>query len=290
MRCALDHLPFPFLFPSLQVLTWFVSPGREDRYLTINMHRLLPAGLASLSVKIFCANRADLFLQNYITFCPRLKLKSVNFDIYQPSPNGARISLSEIHQLSQAICLHNHLDSLELSIPIDHVALRQVMLSVRLRSASLVLHPTESNLRNIGITSTDIPFCNVKDLELLVWDLRFVSSLLRPRDQMFHSFRLRLDTLREARDVFSFLTALASPQRTHSLQSVHLTFGNLYADSRERFNIPYDNALHCLTYGVLQPLTSLEHLRDLRLLSNQTFLTDEQLKSLVCSWPMLEVL
>lgn len=124
------------------------------------------------------------------------------------------------------------------------------MLSARLRSASLVLHPTESNLRNIGITSTDIPFCNVKDLELLVWDLRFVSSLLRPRDQMFHSFRLRLDTLREARDVFSFLTALASPQRTHSLQSVHLTFGNLYADSRERFNIPYDNALHCLTYGV----------------------------------------
>ncbi|KAF8551816.1 hypothetical protein OG21DRAFT_1512285 [Imleria badia] len=79
--------------------------------------------------------------------------------------------MSEIHPLSQCICTHKHLESLELSVPTDDVALRHAILSPRLRVVSLVLHPHESNLGNIRITSADSPFLNVEEMELNVWDL-----------------------------------------------------------------------------------------------------------------------
>ena len=244
----------------------------------------------SLSVSVERRYGIGLFLQCLIQVLPQLKLKSFDFSTFQCIYTLSDIvSESEIQQLSQVISTQEHLESLVVDIPIGDVLLRSLILSPKLIVASWVLHPIDSNLNNIRITSADIPFRNVKELKLNVWDLHFVSSLLRPLDQMFHTFHLGLNGLHNAETISAFLTILASPQRTDSLQSIRLTFHIAYHSPEH--NIPYNNSVHTLTYRALYPLTSFKHLRELRLHPyNLIFLSDEELAELVHNWPMLEVL
>lgn len=114
--------------------------------------------------------QAPSFLQHLIQLCPRLKLESVRFDIFQVFDYGGSAFMAEIHQLSQTICTQEHL---EVYVLLDGVALRRVMLSSQLGVAVLLLHPTASNVGNICITSADMPFRNVKELELYVLGLPF---------------------------------------------------------------------------------------------------------------------
>ena len=248
------------------------------------MHQLLSPGLVSLSVSIQQTN-IWLFLQNYVRLCPRLKLKSVRLFAY----GIPDLSEAEIHQLSLGISTQEYLEYLEVHTPIDDVALRRVMLSPKLRVAILVLHPIVSNLSNIRFTSADIPFRNVKELELYVWDLHFVSRLLRPQDQMFKTFSLCFTGLDNAEIFSAFLTALASPQRTDSLQSIRLICDNPFAPEPD--DAFYDPSVHCLAYCTLSPLASLKHLREVELsLRNPILLEDGELGELAHNWPMLEKL
>ncbi|KAF8551815.1 hypothetical protein OG21DRAFT_223203 [Imleria badia] len=226
------------LFPNLRVLRWLVLTGRSYLDLTAIMHRLLSYRLVSLSVSLNQTHVGiDSFLQNYVLLCPGSK--SVRFDISHFQPGRGRL---DTHQLSQAIRSQEHLESIQFSVPIDDIALRHVMLSpqLRVRVVSLVLRPKESNLGNIHIPSADTPFRNVKKLEL----------------HTFHTFRLRLRTQGQAEAISAFLTTLASPQCTDSLQSIHLTFGGRYdlSDSEQQVHGLTDNAtFHCLTHDTLLP-------------------------------------
>lgn len=255
------------------------------------MHRILSPTLVSLSTALCRAQPGvDSFLQNYPLLCPGLKF--VEIEICQSFFHPENGSTWEIPKLSQAICTHKHLESLKLSLPIDGVALGHVMLSPQLRVVSLVLHSMEPNLGNIGITSADIPFRNVKQLELFVWDFQFVPRLLRPQDQKFQAFFLHVTGLHDAKTISSLMTALASPQRTESLQSIHLTLSDSHAPYDEYYDPVYNNsAHHYLTYDIFRPLTSFKHLRQLViLLVNHTVLEDEELVNLARNWPVLEAI
>ena len=263
------------------------------------MDQLFSPGLVSISTLIERTSDAQLFLQNYLQLSPRLKLKSLRLPVLADGSRchcGAAhtrghwdFSEAEIHQLSLGISTQECLEYFEVYIPIDNVALRRVMLSPHLKVATLVVHQIVSNLSNIHITSADIPFRNVKELELYVQDLHFVSRLLRWQDQMFKTFRLHLTALDNAETFFAFFTALASPQRTDSLQSIRLTCNNPYAPEPD--NASYDHSVHCLAYRTLSPLASFKHLRGLEvILRNPIFLNDQELGELSRNWPMLEEL
>lgn len=255
------------------------------------MHRLLSPSLVSLSIKLDPTDdRVCSFLQNYPLLC--LGLKSVKLDFQEFSyPPTRRPSRLDVHQLSQAIYMHEHLESFTLPTPIDDMALRHLMLSPWLKFVTLMLYPKELKPDNISITSTDTPFRSVKELELHMWDLHFVSSLLRPNDQAFHMLTLHPHGVDEAKTILAFLTSLASPQRVDSLQSIRLMSSRSFLHPFERNSISYNNAIHRLTYDSLRPLTCFKYLRKLMLLTfNQIFLDDEELAGLACSWPLLEVL
>ena len=274
----------PYLFPNLRVLKWQYLPV-EDPYLAVTMHQLLSPALVSVSALSEWTSNTQLFLQNYVQLSPRLKLNSLRLFVGV----NRDFSEAEIHQLSLGISTQECLECLEVHIPIDDVALRGVMLSPQLRVAILVLHPIASSLSNIHITSADIPFRNVKELELYVRDLHFVSRLLRWQDQMFKTFRLRFTALDNTETFFALFTALASPQRTDSLQSIRLTCDNPYVPAHD--NTSYDHSVHCLAYRTLSPLASLKHLRKLELiLRNPIHLDDGELGELARNWPMLESL
>ena len=263
------------------------------------MNQLLSPGLVSVSAFIERTRNNHLFHQNYLQLSPRLKLKSLRFPALT---DGSRCRCggghtrahwnspeAEIHQLSLGISTQECLEYFEVYIPIDDVALRRVMLSPQLRVAILVVHQIVSNLSNMRITSADIPFRNVKKLELYVRDLHFVSRLLRWQDQMFKTFHLHLTALDNAETFFAFFTALASPQRTDSLRSIQLMCNNPYTPEPD--NASYDHSVHCLAYRTLSPLASFKHLRGLELvLRNPILLDDRELGELSRNWPVLEEL
>ena len=142
------------------------------------MDQLFSPGLVSISTLIERTSDAQLFLQNYLQLSPRLKLKSLRLPVLADGSRchcGAAhtkghwdFSEAEIYQLSLGISTQECLEYFEVYIPIDNVALRRVMLSPHLKVATLVVHQIVSNLSNIHITSADIPFRNVKELELYV--------------------------------------------------------------------------------------------------------------------------
>ena len=266
------------------------------------MDQLLSPSLVSVSTFIERTSDGQLFFQDYLQLSPRSKLKSLRLPVHADSSRcrcGAAhtrahwdFSEAEIHQLSLGISTQECLEYFEVYIPIDNVALRRVMLSPQLRVTTIVVHQIVSNLSNIHITPADIPFRNVEELELYLRDLHSVSRLLRWEDQMFKTCRLYLTALDNAETFFAFFTALASPQRTDSLQSIRLTCKNPYNPyTPEPDNASYDHSVHHLAYRTLSPLASFKHLRELELvLRNPIFLDDRELGELSRNWPLLEEL
>ena len=121
--------------------------------------------------------------------------------------------------LSRSICTNANWEHVELSPPIDNVVLKHLGMSSTLKTVSLTLAPQISRPDQTCFGPEDTPFCNVTDLALALWNsLDFATCFLRPRDQVFHSFEVTLHTSTIAMDVSAFISALASPQRIHSLQ------------------------------------------------------------------------
>ena len=222
------------------------------------------------------------FLANFSFFCPNLKSIAIN-----PGRSHQVIPHTTIEILSRAIVHHQHLERLNVSVPIDDVALVHVALSESLKTLALVLHPEESNLHQVFIPSDTIPFRYIEDLSLDVWDLRFVTSLLRTQDQKFCSFVLYHYSPPTIEAVNALFTALASRQRAHSVQSITLAPDPLVALNEVD---EFDTQLY-VSYETFRPLSSFCHLRRLVIDCTHWFsFDDDELISLARNWPLLQVL
>ena len=233
----------------------------------------------------------ESFLANYPFLCPNCT--SIFLDI-SDSGELEQVSPTTINVLSRAIIHHEHLEHLNISIPIDDVALTHIAMSPELKRLALVLHPDKSKLHQVCVSSDMIPFQNVEHFASEVWDLYFVTTLLRNKDQMFRSFVLRPYRSRPPTEaVFALFTALASPQRTRSLRSISLK-PDFFDVGWHRFSPAELDELsmgHHLTYNTFRPLASLCHLRELVVDLGCWFsIDDDDLLSLARNWPSLHML
>lgn len=278
--------------PNLRVLKWRSGILTKTRsFLSAELvQRLLSPSLISLNVTLSGVDDATLqsFLVNYPFLCPNLESVIINVT------GREQVSNTTIGTLSRAISHYEHLECLNVSVPIDDVALKHVVMSPRFKRLALVLHPEKSNLHQVCIPSDITPFRNVQELSLEVWDLYFVTTLLRTQDQMFRSFVLRHRSPPPTDAIFAFFTALASRQRTCSLRSIHLApvlpdhIDTLHVASGESDELATHDHL---TYDTLRPLTSLRHLREVIIDLGRWFcLDDDDLVSLARNWPLLQTL
>ncbi|KAH0835837.1 hypothetical protein J3R83DRAFT_9706 [Lanmaoa asiatica] len=282
------------LVPNLRVLRWRLGISTKTRPFlsTIITQQLLSPSLISLNVTLSSVDDAILqsFLANYPFPCSNLKSVVIRVT------GREQTSRTAIGTLSRAIPHHEHLECLDVSVPIDDVALTHVTVSQKLKKLALVLDPDKSNLHQVCIPSDIIPFRNVEELSLEVWDLCFVTTLLRTQDQMFRSFVLRHRFPPTIDAVFTFFTALASRQRMRSIQSIRLMpVMSGYAGVEEYHFTPGEfDALamdYQISYDTLRPLTFLCHLRELVVDVGRWFsIDDDDLVSLARNWPLLQVL
>ena len=205
------------------------------------------------------------------------------------------LSQATIASLSEAITLHNHIEHLHLVAPINDVAFAHIAMSPRLKSLRLFLRPDISHLPHVCLPSDIVPFCNLEVLNLEVWDLPSVTTLLRPHGQMFRDIHLIHHTKPTINAISAFFTALASPARARSLRSITLrTRGDRSIELiPQEFQSEPDSSLFSIhiSHDTLNPLTRLTHLRALYMqLFHWMSLSDDGLISLARHWPHLEVL
>ena len=222
------------------------------------------------------------FLANFSSFCPNLKSIAINPGEHQVMPR------TTIKILSQAITHLQYLERFNVPAPVDNIALMHVALSESFKTLALVLHPEESNLQQVFIPSDTIPFRYIKDLFLSVWDLHFVTSLLRTQDQKFCSFVLHYHSPPTVKAVNALFTALASRQRAHSIQSITLTPDS----SRWSSQVDEFNPQLYVSYETFCLLSSFCHLRRLVIIDYTHWFSfnNDELISLARNWPSLQVL
>jgi hypothetical protein len=281
------------LLPNLKALRW--RPYSLQRSLSplpiMFIQQFLNPSLVSLKVTLGDTDDATLqsFLASYPFLCPNLM--SIVLDIGDFGEHE-QVSPTTVKDLSQAITHHEHLEYLYISIPVDDVALMHIAMSPKLKRIGLVLHPDKSELHQVCVPSDTIPFRNVEHLSLDVWDLCFVTTLLRNQDQMFRSFVLRPHRSRPTTDaVFALFTALASRQRTRSLRSISLKPDPFDVNWHHFAPAEVGQMGYHLTHNTFRPLTSLCHLRELVIDLGCWFsIDDDDLLSLTRNWPSLQVL
>ena len=286
---SVDVFPGSFL-PNLRSLYW--RPGRRYSHSSlcdVLLRHLLRPSLDYLYIALSNVDNAafQLFLANYPLLCPNLKFVTMIIFAQQT------LSQTTVASLSQAVMLHNHLEHLRLLAPINDVAFTHIAMSPRLKSLRLILQPDMSHLHRVCLPSDIIPFCNLEVLNLDVWDLPFVTTLLRPHGQTFRDIYLAHHTKPTINAISAFFTALASPVRARSLRSITLQTREdivpIPQESRPEPDVsPF--AIH-ISHDTFRPLTSLAHLRELSIqLDHWMSLSDDGLISLACHWPHLQVL
>ncbi|KAF8137202.1 hypothetical protein EV363DRAFT_654129 [Boletus edulis] len=269
------------LLPNLMVLHWD-SFGLPPHIPIILIQRLLSPTLVSLTATLAEADGATLlsFLDNYPQLCPNLK--SVQFSFL------AGHSATIIQALSRAICSQNTLENVILYAPVDDKALEHLSMLPSLKVLTVTLSE-RSRPRTRSILPTDPLFRNVEVLEFKTSDLDLVTNLLRPRDQIFHTFRLHHHKRLTSKSVVTFLDVLASRSRTRSLQ------GFTFSSSDFSHPVPVDQMAseaprYRLSYETLQPLMVFGSLRFLDIeWSEQISLDDDEVAKLARSWPLLQV-
>ena len=279
----------PFgLLPNLKLLVWKTS---ADPYLVRLVKKLFTPGLVSLDIALY--EGMDMLLplfDDLAHFCPNIK--TLKCDLGRP----LRIpTLRAVDALSNPVNCLGNVEHLEIFEPFDAVTLKRIILSPHFKALGIMLGFL-LEVKHIGITPTDIPFPDVETIDLELWDLGFLTSLLRPHQQRFHSVGIRFhsDGYRpRVQPVLSCFTALATPQRANSVQSIIFSLHgdclheywqevSELVDSPERF---------CLTYETLSPLVSFRCLRKLVVaLNNQISINDDELGTLARGWPLMEVL
>ena len=270
------------LLPNLMVLRW--SPYILTPHIPIiSIQRLLSPTLVSLEATLAEADQATLlsFFDNYPLLCRNLK--SVEFRFSAPLR-----SETTIQALSRAICSQETLGSVILHTPIDGIALTYLCTLPTLKVLSVHLSE-RSRLRMGPFLPTDPLFCSAEVLEFVTSDLDLVISLLRPHDQIFHTFGLYHQGRQTSEAVVRFLKLLTSRSRPSPIQKLTLSIGDI------SHPIPADQMTseamrHRLSYKTLQPLMVLGSLRVLVIeWSEQISLDDDELAALTRSWPLLQV-
>ena len=287
---SIDVSPQSFL-PNLRSLHW--RPGlhySHSSLCNVLLCHLLRPSLESLDINPSNVDDGtfQLFLANYPLLCPNLKFLTIIIITEKTLPQTI------VASLSQAITLHNHLEHLRLLAPINDVAFTHIAMSPRLKSLRLLQLDT-LHLYRVCLPSDVIPFRNLEILDLDVWDLPFVTTLLRPHGQMFRDIHLTYHTKPMINAISAFFTALASTARARSLRSITLRT----REDRSIVPIPQESqvgpdvspfAIH-ISHDTLHPLARLANLRELRIqLFHWMSLSDDGLISLACHWPHLRAL
>jgi hypothetical protein len=273
--------------PNLRLLKW-------EMHNIIYIQPLLSPSIVALDVRVEGDNDATLlsFLQNYPLLCPNLR--SVKFDL--TGAHGIRNDPDTlIHAMSMAIANHKSLECLVLTTPTDDVVLEQLLMSPTLKVLSLTGRAGSQNLflNDISIPPTDTPLRNVRDLLLAISSLSVITSLLRPRDQVFRTIHLHISFPPMPEAVQEFSTALATHQREDSLQSIVLDHLNdSPGGAVGRSDVMREIGHHyCLSFDAFRPLMFLGRLRELVIhLLNGISLDNDELAMMAGSWPLLEVL
>lgn len=268
------------LLPNLTVLDW--NPYRSDQvYIPTNfIQQLLSPTLISIRANFAESGGAALlsFFNSYPLLCRNLK--SVRFELPTKS--------TTMHALSWAICRLNTLENVTIHAPIDHTALSHLSTLPTLKVLAVTLSETPEPQTH-SLLHDDMLFSSVKELEFEASSLDLVANLLRPRDQIFDVFRLKCNSRVPSEAVLAFLSVLASRPHTKPLRNLKLTIGDfihrLRADQMES-----DATRYRLSYQILQPLMVFGSLRYLMIeWGEQISLDDDEVASLVQSWPLLEV-
>ena len=270
---AISSQPF-LLFPNLKVLFWRSTTQLDcPTSLPITFLQCL-LGPSLVSLNIFAREIDNAAFQPLLTNLLRSGVKSLSIAITASQQ-------ASIGSLSFPFPLSDYLECLLLHSSVDDVALRHIIMSPTLKELRLVLNPDQSRLHQVRLPSDITPFYNVKKMFLEVWDLQFVTSLMRNEGQIFHSLSLRSHSRPTIPEFPAFLTALGSRQRIYSLQSITL-------QSRYRESDLSQTATPAPLYDMLRPLTCLSHLRQLSIhLHDCLPINDDELISLARHWPHL---
>ena len=224
------------------------------------------------------------FLANHPIICPNLKTVEIRIRVVDPD----EVSQTTIGVFSQAISLHNHLESLSTSVPINDVALMHLAMSSKLKKLTLTRPPPGNSYSHQACFPLDTtPFRNVEELCLYGWDLCFMTTLLRTEEQTFRFFTLSYNSRPTTDELSAFLAAFASPQRAHSLQSITIQPCDDY-DSDESPIL--DTSMHAyISYDTLRPLIYLSCLRRLAIdIGHWISMDDDEIISLARNWILLE--
>lgn len=275
-------------FPNLQVLVWN-APADFDL-----VQGLLTHGLVSLAITLEGdVNSQHPFLGRFDSFCPNIKALKWDFG----SQSNTLIS-NAVDAVSCSMLRLGGIESLEFFEPLDSLKgdrLKDIILSPDFKVLGIFLDYMFEPLE-IDLTSGDTPFPNVETMKVEVWDLCLLTKLLRPHEQRFRNIELKLhpEGYRPfVNPIFSFFTALDTPQRINSLQSIILSLHHdcFYERLQKVSELEDPSANFCLSYETLAPLASFRRLRQLSItLNNQISIDDIELGSLVRNWSSLEVL
>ncbi|KAF8546255.1 hypothetical protein OG21DRAFT_1491435 [Imleria badia] len=273
----------PNLLPNLRVLSW----GSGDISLAF-IRPLLGPQLVSfkLGLDLELGDHKELtsFLKTLPSHCPGLKVIALDISLDE------RDSESVSAVLSQAVCAFEKLDHLAIHtdytpLPlVDGIALQHLVMSPQFTQ----LHfPTQqSQVEELSLLRSDIPFSGAKKISLFGLDLGSITSLLRNEGQMFSCAKFHLDVPPTSQLTVSFLTAFASHPRRWSLQSI--TLDNEYSNTSHS---ELEDIHYIISCDALQPLFFFHNLRELRIyLKNPISLNNEELVDLARGWPLLRIL
>ena len=290
------------VLPNLRVIRWTPTLSRAPipkppiDYITF-LRPLFTPNIVALEILLRSPDDPiyQLFLDNYPSLCPNLKSIKLRFFHWLQE----HVAVSQV--LSQTICSNTGWQHVGLPL-IDDVGLKHLGGCSNLKTVSLTLVPQTLRPNEACFGPEDTPFRSVSDLHLILWvPLDFVTCFLRPCDQFFHSFAVNLRTVTPnvATKLSTLFTALASPQRLHSLQSISVTQVDisqrlhlLQSISVTQIDISSDNRHdQPLSYETFRPLVSLVHLRKLFIdMKHPASLNDKEFADLVPNWPLLEEL
>ncbi|KAF8551601.1 hypothetical protein OG21DRAFT_1605225, partial [Imleria badia] len=273
----------PNLLPNLRVLIWdpvnlslaFIRPLLGPQLVSFRLGLNLQPG---------DDKEVTSFLKTLPSHCPGLKV--ITLDISLDECDSESVSAV----LSQAVCAFEKLDHLAIhtgytSLPlVDVVALRHLAMSPQFTQLNLVTQ--QSQVEELSLLRSDIPFSGVKKISLFGLDLGSIISLLRNEGQMFSNTKFYLHDPATSQLIHSFLTALASHPRRPSLQSISL--GNEYSNT---VHSELGETQYILSHDTLRPLVFFHNLRELSIdLHVPISLNDEELVDLAHGWPLLRKL
>ena len=257
------------LLPNLRVLKWDTSYAGTIQYIK----PLLCPSLVYLDLTSFEEDERALssFFRTLPSRCPGLTTIRVN--------SHSQYDAEFKDSLSQALCSFKNLKCVTVYPWVHDATLQHLFMSSKFEE--LCFTTDKDHLAEFSPPPCDIPFRNVKKLDLWLSNLCPIVGLLRPDDQKFHQVTIHLCNLELPRAMGSLFNGLSSRTQKSPLRSLRIDSLDLH--SRE------NSAFYMLSFETFQPLTFLGNLRELSIqLENPISLSDEEVAEVARGWPLLE--